>query len=168
MDKRKKIQKQKLENSKSPNNNLLLKNEKINSTNSPRFKTSNNTKINLRKMDKKYLSKRDEILSKEKTVQSPNHSKKFSNTNYNSNNNNLPLNENVAQTLFDFTFPYVTKKDKEGLILDLYHVTNEMDEQNNKLEDLHNEYNNLISNCFSIYSLWCTGLQSNYFKSIFF
>ena len=123
---------------------LFFKSEKPSSINSPRFKTSyNNTKVNLKTMDKKYLSKRDQILRQNKTIQSPNHSKKY---NVNDKSSSKKDNENVAQNLFDFTFPYMNKKDKEGLIVDLYHVSNEMDEQNNKLEELYEEYNNLISN----------------------
>ena len=96
-------------------------------------------------MDKKYTSKRDEILKMNKTIQSQKSSNKFNNDKSNIKKELIP-NENVAQTLLEFTYPYLIKKDKEGLIVDLYHVSNEMDEQNNKLEELQQEYNNLISN----------------------
>ena len=125
---------------------LLLKNDKPSSINTPRFKTSyNNSKVNLNIMDKKYTSKRDEILKMNKTIQSQKSSNKFNNDKSNIKKELIP-NENVAQTLLEFTYPYLIKKDKEGLIVDLYHVSNEMDEQNNKLEELQQEYNNLISN----------------------
>ncbi len=125
---------------------LLLKNDKPSSINTPRFKTSyNNSKANLNIMDKKYTSKRDEILKMNKTIQSQKSSNKFNNDKSNIKKE-LIQNENVAQTLLEFTYPYLIKKDKEGLIVDLYHVSNEMDEQNNKLEELQQEYNNLISN----------------------
>ena len=125
---------------------LLLKNDKPSSINTPRFKTSyNNSKANLNIMDKKYTSKRDEILKMNKTIQSQKSSNKFNNDKSNIKKELIP-NENVAQTLLEFTYPYLIKKDKEGLIVDLYHVSNEMDEQNNKLEELQQEYNNLISN----------------------
>ena len=125
---------------------LLLKNDKPSSINTPRFKTSyNNSKVNLNIMDKKYTSKRDEILTMNKTIQSQKSSNKFNNDKSNIKKELIP-NENVAQTLLEFTYPYLIKKDKEGLIVDLYHVSNEMDEQNNKLEELQQEYNNLISN----------------------
>jgi hypothetical protein len=126
---------------------LIYKNDKSGPLNTPRFKTSSNTKSNSKIVDKKY--KRDEILcnSKNKNVKSPDHSKKLYNINDKSNYKKDGLiKEDVAQTLFDFTFPNIHKKDKEGLIVDLYHVSNEMDEQNNKLEELHQEYENLISN----------------------
>ena len=96
-------------------------------------------------MDKKYTSKRDEILKMNKTIQSQKNSIKFNNDKSNIKKELIP-NESVAQTLLEFTYPYLIKKDKEGLIVDLYHVSNEMDEQNNKLEELQQEYNNLISN----------------------
>ena len=125
---------------------LLLKNDKPSSINTPRFKTSyNNSKVNLNIMDKKYTSKRYEILKMNKTIQSQKSSNKFNNDKSNIKKELIP-NENVAQTLLEFTYPYLIKKDKEGLIVDLYHVSNEMDEQNNKLEELQQEYNNLISN----------------------
>ena len=125
---------------------LILKNDKPSSINTPRFKTSyNNSKVNLNIMDKKYTSKRDEILKMNKTIQSQKSSNKFNNDKSNIKKELIP-NENVAQTLLEFTYPYLIKKDKEGLIVDLYHVSNEMDEQNNKLEELQQEYNNLISN----------------------
>ena len=125
---------------------LLLKNDKPSSINTPRFKTSyNNSKVNLNIMGKKYTSKRDEILKMNKTIQSQKSSNKFNNDKSNIKKELIP-NENVAQTLLEFTYPYLIKKDKEGLIVDLYHVSNEMDEQNNKLEELQQEYNNLISN----------------------
>ena len=125
---------------------LLLKNDKPSSINTPRFKTSyNNSKVNLNIMDKKYTSKRDEILKMNKTIQSQKSSNKFNNDKSNIKKELIP-NDNVAQTLLEFTYPYLIKKDKEGLIVDLYHVSNEMDEQNNKLEELQQEYNNLISN----------------------
>ena len=125
---------------------LPLKNDKPSSINTPRFKTSyNNSKINLNIMDKKYTSKRDEILKMNKTIQSQKSSNKFNNDKSNIKRE-LIQNENVAQTLLEFTYPYLIKKDKEGLIVDLYHVSNEMDEQNNKLEELQQEYNSLISN----------------------
>jgi len=91
-------------------------------------------------IDKKYTSKRDEILSKNRNYQSPNHSKKIN------TNKEIISTENTAQNLFDFTYPHMNKKDKEGLIVDLYHVSNEIDEQNNKLEELHQEYKDLVSN----------------------
>ena len=121
-----------------------FKNDKNFFLNSPRLKTTNSniSKYNMKIVDKKYMSKRDEILSKNKTFQSPSHFNK-----YNSDNRKDNIqSDNVAQTLFDFTYPHIHKKDKEGLIVDLYHVSNEMDEQNNKLEELHQEYSNLISN----------------------
>ena len=125
---------------------LILKNEKPSTINTPRFKTSyNNSKVNLNIMDKKYTSKRDEILKMNKTIQSQKNSNKFYNDKSNIKKELIP-NESVAQTLLEFTYPYLIKKDKEGLIVDLYHVSNEMDEQNNKLEELQQEYNNLISN----------------------
>ena len=125
---------------------LILKNDKPSSIDTPRFKTSyNNSKVNLNIMDKKYTSKRDEILKMNKTIQSQKSSNKFNNDKSNIKKELIP-NENVAQTLLEFTYPYLIKKDKEGLIVDLYHVSNEMDEQNNKLEELQQEYNNLISN----------------------
>ena len=125
---------------------LILKNEKPSTINTPRFKTSyNNSKVNLNIMDKKYTSKRDEILKMNKTIQSQKNSIKFNNDKSNIKKE-LIQNESVAQTLLEFTYPYLIKKDKEGLIVDLYHVSNEMDEQNNKLEELQQEYNNLISN----------------------
>ena len=125
---------------------LILKNEKPSSIDTPRFKTSyNNSKVNLNIMDKKYTSKRDEILKMNKTIQSQKNSIKFNNDKSNIKKELIP-NESVAQTLLEFTYPYLIKKDKEGLIVDLYHVSNEMDEQNNKLEELQQEYNNLISN----------------------
>ena len=125
---------------------IPLKNDKPSSINTPRFKTSyNNSKINLNIMDKKYTSKRDEILKMNKTIQSQKSSNKFNNDKSNIKRE-LIQNENVAQTLLEFTYPYLIKKDKEGLIVDLYHVSNEMDEQNNKLEELQQEYNSLISN----------------------
>jgi len=125
---------------------LILKNEKPSTINTPRFKTSyNNSKVNLNIMDKKYTSKRDEILKMNKTIQSQKNSIKFNNDKSNTKKELIP-NESVAQTLLEFTYPYLIKKDKEGLIVDLYHVSNEMDEQNNKLEELQQEYNNLISN----------------------
>ena len=125
---------------------LILKNDKPSSINTPRFKTSyNNSKVNLNIMDKKYTSKRDEILKMNKTIQSQKSSNKFNNDKSNIKKELIP-NDNVAQTLLEFTYPYLIKKDKEGLIVDLYHVSNEMDEQNNKLEELQQEYNNLISN----------------------
>jgi hypothetical protein len=59
---------------------LLLKNDKPSSINTPRFKTSyNNSKVNLNIMDKKYTSKRDEILKMNKTIQSQKSSNKFNN-----------------------------------------------------------------------------------------
>ena len=125
---------------------LILKNEKPSTINTPRFKTSyNNSKVNLNIMDKKYTSKRDEILKMNKTIQTQKNSIKFNNDKSNIKKELIP-NESVAQTLLEFTYPYLIKKDKEGLIVDLYHVSNEMDEQNNKLEELQQEYNNLISN----------------------
>ena len=121
---------------------LFFKSEKILSLNSPRLKTShtNNSKLNMKIIDKKYTSKRDEILSKNRNYQSPNHSKKIN------TNKEIISTENTAQNLFDFTYPHMNKKDKEGLIVDLYHVSNEIDEQNNKLEELHQEYKDLVSN----------------------
>ena len=143
MDKKKKSNYNIYRNNEKPPK-LIFKNDKSSSLNTPRFKTSyNNTKVNLKTIDKKFLSKRDEILRKNKTIQSPNRSRKF---NVNDKSNIKKESENNSLNIFDFTFPYMNKKDKEGLIVDLYHVSNEMDEQNNKLEVLHQEYNNLISN----------------------
>ena len=101
-------------------NKLLYKHDKYSSNNTPKYKTSyTNSKANSKIMDKKYISKRDEILRKSKTAINANNLKKS--------------NENNEQNLFSFTFPYMNKKDKEGLIVDLYHVSNE-------------KYNNLLSN----------------------
>ncbi len=97
-----------------------FKNDKNFFLNSPRLKTTNSniSKYNMKIVDKKYMSKRDEILSKNKTFQSPSHFNK-----YNSDNRKDNIqSDNVAQTLFDFTYPHIHKKDKEGLIVDLYHV----------------------------------------------
>ena len=112
--------------------------------NSPRFKTTNSniSKYNNKILDKKYISKRDEILNKNKSFQSP---RRFNKYNNDTKKDNIQ-NENDAQTIFDFTYPHMNKKDKEGLIVDLYHVSNEMDEQNNNLDELNREYQNLISN----------------------
>ena len=118
---------------------LLFKNDKLSFNSTPRYKTSySNSKANSKIMDKKYINKRDEILKKSKTTQYANNTRKI--------NYNEKPKESTAQNLFNFTYPYMNKKDKEGLIVDLYHVSNEMDEQNNKLEELQQEYNNLISN----------------------
>ena len=84
-------------------NKLLYKHDKYSSNNTPRYKTSyTNSKANSKIMDKKYISKRDEILRKSKTAINANNLKKS--------------NENNEQNLFSFTFPYMNKKDKEGLL----------------------------------------------------
>ena len=40
-------------------------------------------------------------------------------------------------------------RDREGLIVELYHVSNDMDIQNQELEYLKKDYNNLLNNCLT-------------------
>ena len=117
------------------------------SINTPRINITYNNipnQNNLRIVNKRMINKRDEILS--------------------------TLNENKPYTIFyKQDFPFVSSQenlntinspkslgiyniqdleitDREGLIVELYHVTNDMDLQNQELEYLKQDYNNLLNN----------------------
>ena len=133
---------------------LLFKNNNYSSLYNQRIKTTynnNRTKSNnLKIINKKNANKREEILN------TLNNNKGYSifgsaglppvNTQKNFNNVYYPKNTFNLGIKNSFNTPYSIPRDKEGLILELYHVTNDMDVQNKELEDSQKEYNNLISN----------------------
>ena len=133
---------------------LLFKNNNYSSFYNQRLKTTynNNRKKpnNLKIINKKNANKREEILN------TLNNNKGYSifgpaglppvNIQKNSNDLYSPKNPFNLGIKNSFNTPYSIPRDKEGLIVELYHVTNDMDVQNKELEDLQKDYNNLISN----------------------
>ena len=133
---------------------LLFKHNNYSSYYNKRLKTTyNNKRIkqnNIRIINKKNANKREEILN------TLNNNKGYSifgsaglppvNIQKNFNNLYSPKNEFNLGIKNSFNTPYSIPRDKEGLIVELYHMSDDMDVQNKELENLQIDYNNLISN----------------------
>ena len=153
MEKRKNIKKGKSDNNKQIKG-LLLKNSKFASINAPRLKTTYNTLTkpnNIKIINKKDLNKREEILytlSNKKSFPSLPKQHDFPPISFQKSLNNLnsPKIHSKQRDKFSFNIPSFETRDKEGLIAELYYITNDKDVQNKEIEDLTTDYNNLINN----------------------
>ena len=102
---------------------------------------SNNIKI----INKKMENKREEILNTLKMPYVFFRKPDLPSMNYTKNSNtiNSPINTAVRNS---YNIQNLEPRDKEALIVELYHVTNDMDMQSKELEDLKKDYNNLVNN----------------------
>ena len=105
---------------------------------------------NLKMMKKKNLSKREQILY---TLNNKNSYSIFRqkglppiSSQKNLNHFNFPKNKYKPTNKYSFNIPHFEPRDKEGLIVELYQLTNDMDNQNKEFENLTKDYNNLINN----------------------
>ena len=135
--------------------NILFKNNNYSTNNNTRLKTTynnnnNKTKINMKIINKKNANKREEILN---TINKnepytifrssglPPISFQKSLNHFYSPKHQFSIGVNRT-----YKIPSFMPTDKEGIILELYHVANDMDTQNKELDDLKTDYNNLINN----------------------
>ena len=132
------LSKGKNEGSKDINKLIFKKDQGLSYQNNSK---SNNIKL----INKKMENKREEILNKLKMpyvifrkpdLQSGNYTK-------NSNTINSPINAALRNS---YNIQNLEPRDKEALIVELYHVTNDMDMQSKELEDLKKDYSNLVNN----------------------
>lgn len=152
MENRKIVKKEKSDGSKDMRK-LLFSNNIYSSIKAPRLNTIyiNTTKPNnLKIINKKNMNKREEILY---TLNNKNSYPIFTNNGLppissqkSFNNFNSPNHINKNGNKFSFNVPRFEPRDKEGLIVELYHITNDMDNQNKEIENLTKKYNNLINN----------------------
>ena len=155
MESKKNIKKGKSDDKKEMRK-ILFKNNIFTSINSRKINTLyiNTTKQNnVKIINKRNESKREQILN------TFNH--KNSNPNFRKSglpplqsqqslsNYNSPKNLYKNGNKFSFNIQHFEPKDKEGLIVELYHITNDMDIQNKEIENLTKDYNNLINNCLA-------------------
>ena len=153
MEKRKNNKKGKSDNNKQARS-LLFKNTKFSSIKSPRIKTTynNSTKPNsLKILNKKNLNKMEEILytlNNKKSLPILRKHQNFHPLSFPKSLNNLnsPKNQYKAKDKYSFNVPSFEPRDKEGIIAELYYITNDIDVQNKEIDDLTKDYNNLINN----------------------
>ena len=107
----------------------------------------NNSKSNnIKLINKKMGSKREEILNTLKMPYVIFRKPDLSSTNYNTKTSNT-INSTINAGLRNsYNIQNLEPRDKEALIVELYHVTNDMDMQSKELEDLKKDYNNLVNN----------------------
>ena len=132
---------------------LLLKNNIFSTLNTPHLNTIyiNTTKPNnLKIIKKKNINKREQILY---TLNNKNSYTIFRQTGLppipsqkNFNHFNSPKNKYKPPNKYSFNIPHFEPRDKEGLIVELYQLTNDMDNQNKEFANLTKDYNNLINN----------------------
>ena len=125
------------------NKNYSIKTNYINNLTKP-----NNLKI----INANKANKREEILSTiKKTNQytfflssvSPQSKSPYRNEYINLNSYSSKSCSKMGQI---FNTPHYLSPDKEGLVAELYHISNDMEIQNKELNDLKNKYNNCINN----------------------
>ena len=104
-----------------------------------------NNSNNIKLINKKLENKREEILSKLKMPYVIFRKPDLPSANYTKNSNtiNSPINDGLRSS---YNIQNLEPRDKEALIVELYHVTNDMDMQSKELEDLKKDYNNLVNN----------------------
>ena len=131
---------------------LLFKNNNFISNNSSRLKTTYNNSIksnNLKIINRKNANKREEILKTLNNQKFPIFQKSDLppiSLKKGLNNIKSPTNSINAVNKNSYYIPIFDPIDKEGLIAELYYITNDMDNQNKELEYLQRDYNNLINN----------------------
>ena len=127
-------------------NNLLSGNNPIIKTTYNNMSKPNNLKI----INKKMANKREEILN------SQNDNKPYVIFRkqelppvYSQQNLNSGTSPRNSMNLGIYNAQDLQIRDREGLIVELYHVSNDMDIQNQELEYLKKDYNNLLNNCLT-------------------
>ena len=133
---------------------ILFKNNIYSYKNIPELKTicnSNRTKTNNLRIIKKNIAKRrKEILNtyNHKSPYSIYLTEGLSSSGFQKSLTNLYSQNNQINTGIKNSFnnPFFIPRDKEGLIVELYQLTNDMDVQNKELENLKKDYSNLIKN----------------------
>ena len=152
MEKRNNLKKGKSDDKKNLHK-LLFKNNIISPLNTQHLNTIyiNTTKPNnLKIIKKKNINKREQILY---TLNNKNSYSIFRKSGLppissqkNLNHFNSPKNKYKPPNKYSFNIPHFEPRDKEGLIVELYQLTNDMDNQNREFENLTKDYNNLINN----------------------
>ena len=119
----------------------LIFKKKDKSLSNHNYSKSNNIKL----INKKMENKREEILNTLKMPYVFFRKPDLPSVNYTNNSNSInPLiNAGLKNS---YNIQNLEPRDKEALIVELYHVTNDMDMQSKELEDLKKDYSNLVNN----------------------
>ena len=152
MEKRNNLKKGKSDDNKNMHK-LLFKNNIYSPFNKPHLNNIyiNTTKPNnLKIIKKKNLNKREQILY---TLNNKNSYSSFRqiglppiSSQKSLNHFNSPKSKYKPSNKYSFNIPHFEPRDKEGLIVELYQLTNDMENQNKEFENLTKDYNNLINN----------------------